>query len=238
MPSFLQKTRSALASKSKPSKVELTPEDQDMSPRTYSPSSTDNTKSTTMEARSISLPSAQPVSPISPMARTATVQPRSILKSAPTPLSPMSRAPIISYGTRGFSDIRHDSGEYRKYMEKTWGTSKDSQEDEAERVERERKVRKRMNDVLRYEVALREQIRRQGILSGLSDHLDEYFMPTLERALQMRDYYARYFTIVRLRFTIYLHMYSFQGDGNLRLPHVQIGGEDAGCLILASRSSR
>lgn len=110
-------------------------------------------------------------------------QPRSILKPSPPPLfKRASTSTAVVNRPRAASDIRH----YAKNQ--AYNAKARTRQDQ---TEVEEKMRKRMNDILRFENARREQLRRLEILEEYSKSLDKYSLRALSRRLQVEDYYGR-----------------------------------------------
>lgn len=110
-------------------------------------------------------------------------QPRSILKPSPPPLfKRASTSSVVVTRPRAASDIRH-YGKNQTHNAKIRTRQEQTEVDE--------KLRKRMDDILRFENARREQHRRVEILEEYSKSLDKYSLRALSRRLQVEDYYDR-----------------------------------------------
>ena len=118
---------------------------------------------------------------------------RSILKPTPPPLPERLLRPVNSAGRpRSQSDIRDDVERFRQYDEYFWRRQSPSGDTEEDSDEREKRFRKRLEDLQRFENSQREQRRRRDILRRYSLSMDKYELEVLEREMAMQDYYARY----------------------------------------------
>jgi len=117
------------------------------------------------------------------------IQARSILKPSPPPV--LKRASTsASFGNRprAASDIRH-SAKNQAYTVKTWRATEG--QGTQEQIESEKKMRKRMDDLLRFENARREQLRHIETLHEYAQYMDKYSLRAFSRRLQVEGYYRR-----------------------------------------------